>query len=91
MGDSDEDGWKPSKEDQKVEREERKEEEDDDPGYDEEELKLAKKISKISSEKQKYPFLGTESHTIPASKALRHSYFVVLKSDAERECSNLNV
>jgi len=85
MGDSDEDDWKPSKEDQEAEKEERKEEEDDDPGYDEEELKMAKKVSKISSEKQKDPFLGTETQTIPAGKALRHGDFVVLKSDAERD------
>ena len=41
-------------------------EEDDDPEYGEEELKVTKKVSKISSEKQKDPFLETETQTIPA-------------------------
>jgi len=85
MGDSDEDDWKPSAADKEEEKEELAAEEADDPGYDEEELKMAKKVSKLSADKSKDPFLGTETQTIPAGKALRHGDFVVLKSDSERD------
>jgi len=89
MEDSDEDeSWKPTAADKEEEKEELNEEQDD-IKYDEEDLDLdegKKGSSKANAgNKQKDPYLGTETQVIQPGKSLKNGDFVVLKSEAERD------